>query len=137
MPKVLFTPEAMLHVEGRHTEILKQAGLEVAYPRNPEFARGLCHEQECLDELRDAEAVVAGSEHLTASLLEKLPRLRVIARNGVGYDRVDICEKELEEATVGVEAAGIQDRILLAEEGGYALLQLPVNILSAADETYG
>lgn len=90
MPKVLFSPEAMRHVEGRHTEILKQAGLEVAYPRNPEFARGLCGEQECLQELREAEAVIAGSERLTASLLEQLPRLRVIARNGVGYDRVDV-----------------------------------------------
>ena len=90
MPRVLITPAALLHAEGRHTEILKQAGFEVAFPDNPEFARGLCDETESINELRNADAVIAGSEHYTASLLDQLPRLRVIARNGVGYDRVDM-----------------------------------------------
>jgi phosphoglycerate dehydrogenase-like enzyme len=80
----------MLDVEGRHTEILKQAGFQIAYPKNPEFSRGLCDERESISELSDADAVVAGSEYFTASLLDQLPRLRVIARNGVGYDRVDV-----------------------------------------------
>ena len=90
MATVLFTPEELLHVEGQHTRVLKAAGFEIVYPKNPQFTRGNCGEEESIDELSVADAVIAGSEHITASMLERLPRLRVIARSGVGYDRVDV-----------------------------------------------
>lgn len=90
MPRVLFVPEAMLHTPGAHIETLEAAGFEVRYPKNPQLARGLCDEEESFDEMRDYDAVIAGSEHYTAQLLERLPKLRVIARSGVGYDRVDV-----------------------------------------------
>ncbi len=90
MPCVLITPEAFRHVEGRHTDILKEAGFQIAYPKNPEFTRGLCAEEECIDELAVADALIAGSEYVTGSMLDKLPRLRVVARSGVGYDRIDV-----------------------------------------------
>ena len=90
MPCVLITPEAFRHVEGRHTDILKEAGFQIAYPKNPEFTRGLCAEKECIDELSVADALIAGSEYVTASMLDRLPRMRVIARSGVGYDRIDV-----------------------------------------------
>lgn len=90
MPRVLITPEALVGAEGRHTEILKEAGFDISFPNNPRFSRGLCDEKESIDELGVADAVVAGSERLTSSVLAKLPKLRVIARNGVGFDRVDV-----------------------------------------------
>jgi phosphoglycerate dehydrogenase-like enzyme len=90
MPKVLITPEALRHATGGHIDILTEAGFEVLFPKNPEFGRGVCDEAESIDELRAVEAVVAGAEHYTASTLDQLPQLRVIARNGVGYDRVDV-----------------------------------------------
>ncbi len=90
MPTVLFTPEELLHAEAEHTETLKAAGFDVVYPKNSQFTRGNCGEEESVDELSVADAVIAGSEHITASMLERLPRLRVIARSGVGYDRVDV-----------------------------------------------
>jgi phosphoglycerate dehydrogenase-like enzyme len=40
--------------------------------------------------LRDVEAVVAGSEPYTTKILEAFPQLRVISRVGVGYDSVDV-----------------------------------------------
>jgi D-3-phosphoglycerate dehydrogenase / 2-oxoglutarate reductase len=86
----LITPEIMLHKPARQVEILEAAGFEVRYPRNPTFARGLLSEAEAVEELRGADAVLAGSEFYTRSILQALPRLRVIARCGVGYDRVDI-----------------------------------------------
>ena len=35
-------------------------------------------------------AVIAGSEPYTDRVLAGLPQLRVISRNGVGYDRIDV-----------------------------------------------
>lgn len=90
MPSVLITPEAILHAQGPHTEILKEAGFEIVYPKNSEFTRGQCSEEECVSELSVADAVIAGGEFISERVLCRLPRLRVIARNGVGYDRVDV-----------------------------------------------
>jgi phosphoglycerate dehydrogenase-like enzyme len=69
---------------------LREAGFEVRYPRNKLLARGLCSERETIDELRGASAVVAGGETFSARVLSALPQLRVIARAGVGFDRVDV-----------------------------------------------
>jgi phosphoglycerate dehydrogenase-like enzyme len=40
--------------------------------------------------LLDADAVIAGGEAYGSAILQALPKLRVIARAGVGYDRVDV-----------------------------------------------
>jgi D-3-phosphoglycerate dehydrogenase / 2-oxoglutarate reductase len=42
--------------------------------------------------LADAEAVVAGVARYDAALMDRAPRLRVIARTGIGYDAVDVAE---------------------------------------------
>ncbi|KAG1589101.1 hypothetical protein G6F46_014651 [Rhizopus delemar] len=54
----------------------------------------------------------------------------------VGDDRVVLAQQRFEQATVGVEAGGIEDRVLLAEEVGALLLQLLVQILGATDEAH-
>jgi phosphoglycerate dehydrogenase-like enzyme len=41
-------------------------------------------------DLKDADASLAGSEPYTAAVLAAHPRLKVIARVGVGYDAVDV-----------------------------------------------
>ncbi|QHE85257.1 phosphoglycerate dehydrogenase [Hydrogenophaga sp. BPS33] len=40
--------------------------------------------------LADAEGWIVGHAHVTDSLLLALPRLKVVARRGVGYERVDV-----------------------------------------------
>jgi D-3-phosphoglycerate dehydrogenase/(S)-sulfolactate dehydrogenase len=90
MPKVLITPELFLHQETPFVATLKRAGFEVGYPRNPQFARGLGTDEQTIEEVKGAAAVLAGGECLTAGVLAASPDLRVIARCGVGYDRVDI-----------------------------------------------
>ncbi len=133
MPRVLFTPEAMLHVEGRHTEILREAGFQIAYPKNPKFARGLCDERESIIELSDADAVVAGSEHFTASLLDQLPRLRVIARNGVGYDRVDVAAATARNIVVTITPTA--NHVAVAEHALALLLAVSKNIVGGDRST--
>ena len=90
MPVVLITPEAMLHKPAPYVDALKAAGFDVVYPRDPTFTRGLLSEDETVEQLRICDAVLAGGERCTRNVLEQLPRLRVIARAGVGYDRIDM-----------------------------------------------
>jgi phosphoglycerate dehydrogenase-like enzyme len=47
-------------------------------------------EAELLAELDGIDATVAGSETYTPRVFDAHPRLKVIARNGVGYDAVDV-----------------------------------------------
>ncbi len=90
MPTVMFTPEALVRVPGLWVEMLKSAGFQVDYPEDSTFTRGLCGQAETIRVLRHADALIAGAEFLTAEVLAELPKLRVIARAGVGYDRVDV-----------------------------------------------
>ncbi len=90
MPTVLITPEAYRDSDGPHVALLREAGFDIRYPVDPRFARGLAAEEKAVEELGVAEAVIAGGEWYTETILAALPRLRVIARSGVGYDRVDV-----------------------------------------------
>ena len=90
MPTALITPENLLREDGPYVTMLEEAGFEVAFPNEPTFTRGLCGEQETIEQLSICDAVIAGGEYLTRNVLDALPRLRVIARSGVGYDRVDV-----------------------------------------------
>jgi D-3-phosphoglycerate dehydrogenase/(S)-sulfolactate dehydrogenase len=90
MPIVLITPEALLNSRGPWVTLLEQAGLTVAYPEDPTFTRGLYSAADTIRVLRPASAVIAGGEYFTPEILAGLPQLRVIARAGVGYDRVDV-----------------------------------------------
>jgi D-3-phosphoglycerate dehydrogenase / 2-oxoglutarate reductase len=91
MPTVLISPEAFLNQpEASYARLLREAEFEIRYPQNPTLTRGLGPDEETIDALRDCVAVIAGGEHLTRRVIESSPRLRVIARSGVGFDRVDI-----------------------------------------------
>ena len=90
MPVVLITPEALIKIRGPWVTLLEEAGLTIAYPEDPTFTRGLYSAAETVRVLRPAAAVIAGGEYFTPEILAGLPELRVIARAGVGYDRVDV-----------------------------------------------
>lgn len=52
-------------------------------------------EDELVDFYRDADGIIVGLEKITTELLDKLPKLKIIAKYGVGLDNIDIeaCEK--------------------------------------------
>ncbi len=119
MPTVLITPEALVNADGPHIDLLKDAGFEIAFPKNAQFARGLSSQQESIQELSVADALVAGSEHLTANIIDALPKLRVIARNGVGYDRVDVAAATARNIVVTITPTAVHEA---AAEHALALL---------------
>lgn len=90
MPTCLIVPEAMREVPERYVDVLKDAGFDIKYPKNPQLARNLGGEAELLSELQGIDATIAGSEGYTPSVLAACPQLRVIARAGVGYDGVNV-----------------------------------------------
>jgi phosphoglycerate dehydrogenase-like enzyme len=90
MPVVLITPEALVNIRGPWVSLLEEAGLTVAYPEDPTFTRGLYSAADTIRVLKPASAVIAGGEYFTPEIQAGLPQLRVIARAGVGYDKVDV-----------------------------------------------
>jgi len=90
MPTCLIVPESMREIPERYVDVLREAGFDIAYPKNPELARNLGGESALIDELRGVDATIAGSEGYTPQVLAASPTLRVIARAGVGYDGVNV-----------------------------------------------
>ena len=83
--KVVVT--SMLGDAGPHFELLGNAGFEtVVVDRKLD----LNVEQNMILALRDADACIAGSEPITARVITSCPKLRVIARTGVGFDAVNL-----------------------------------------------
>lgn len=64
---------------------LRQAGFEVRFPK-----QRLTDEAGTIAELTTAAAAIAGGEPYTDRVFSSLPGLRVVARAGVGFDRVDL-----------------------------------------------
>lgn len=90
MPTVLITPESMLRVQAPYVAILQKTGFDIRYPKNSHLARGLVSDEETIEEFRGIDAIVAGGENFSPTVIAALPGLRVIARAGVGYDRVNV-----------------------------------------------
>ncbi|HLJ10281.1 MAG TPA: phosphoglycerate dehydrogenase [Planctomycetaceae bacterium] len=128
MPKVVMT--AKMSKEGPHNKIFADAGFAVAYPppdRDP------YHEDTLIDLLKDAQAVVAGSEPFTPRVIESLPKLRVIVRAGVGFDAVNLpaCDKAQIPVciTPGVNHHAVAEHtisLLMAIARGFPLLDQKV-----------
>jgi D-3-phosphoglycerate dehydrogenase / 2-oxoglutarate reductase len=71
-------------------ELLESAG--IACRINP-LGRRLT-EHELADLVGDADALIAGTEPITARVMSRAPRLRLISRVGIGLDSVDLLEAQ-------------------------------------------
>ena len=104
-PTVLVTQEWFREKPGPHVDILKAAGFVITYPRNPHIARGELSDQETIAELTGAQAILASTVRFSDKILSQLPDLRVIARTGVGYDRIDIASATRNKIAVTITPA--------------------------------
>lgn len=86
MPRVLVTPPMLIRRDGPHAEILRGAGFELVFP--PEDMP-VMDKPTLVERLRDVDAMLASTDALTRDVLAG-STLRVVARQGVGYDSVDI-----------------------------------------------
>jgi phosphoglycerate dehydrogenase-like enzyme len=72
---------------GPHLEILKSAGFVF---REVSRSLNLRKNDQLILALTAADAVIAGAEPYPRNVIEALPKLRSIARSGVGYDAIDL-----------------------------------------------
>ena len=86
MPIALIGPEPIRRKPGRYSEILEAAGYTVVYPDGD----ATFDEAGLRKFLPDADVMMAGGERISAAMLDLAPRLKVIARTGVGYDAIDV-----------------------------------------------
>jgi len=86
MLRVLVTPIMLHELAGPYRDVLRSGGFEVVYP--PE-GLSLQEPAALVEQLQAVEAVIASVEPYTREVLAA-SKLRVVARNGVGYDSVDV-----------------------------------------------
>ena len=84
---------------------LREAGVEVVVRTTPLP----CDERWLIEQAHDVDALVFAMEPVSPRLLEAAPRLKIVARPGVGYDTVDIAEATRSGVAVTV-AAGTNDQ---------------------------
>lgn len=83
--KVVVT--SLLGDTGPHFELLRSAGFDAVVV---DRKLNLNVEDNMIRALQDADACIAGSEPITARVIESCPKLRVIARTGVGFDAINL-----------------------------------------------
>lgn len=86
--RVLITTIPFGEVDRRPLELLDEAGVE--YIINP-VGRKL-RENELAELIGDVEVLIAGTEPITAKVLDQARYLRLISRVGIGLDSVDLTE---------------------------------------------
>ena len=95
--KILVTPTSLQPDKGSAAlEVLKKYSDDLVFNTK---GRPLT-EDELIPLLKDCDGYVAGLDFITEKVLENCPRLKVISRYGVGYDRVDIQAAQKKGITV-------------------------------------
>jgi len=123
MPRVLIGPYLLRKQPGRFREILTDAGFELVDPEG-DFA--LTYDQ-LRPHLPRIDALLAGGERMTPDLFDLAPKLRVIARTGVGYDLIDMAAATAHRVAVTITPGTNQDSV--AEQTWALLLALARRIV--------
>lgn len=84
--RVLITTVPFGEVDRRPLALLDEAGID--YVINP-IGRRL-RAEELAEMIVDVDVLIAGTEPITAAVMDRAPRLRLISRVGIGLDSVDL-----------------------------------------------
>jgi D-3-phosphoglycerate dehydrogenase / 2-oxoglutarate reductase len=83
--KILLTTTSFQDTPGPHHEMLSSKNYEIVRERGP------LPESRMLELAGDFDAFLCGDDAITRAVLEKsLPRLKVVAKYGIGLDKVDV-----------------------------------------------
>ncbi len=92
---------------GDALQVLQDRGLALVL--NPTGAT--LTEGALLELIDDVDAVIAGTEPITARVLAAAPRLRIVARRGVGFDSVDLVAATARGVVVTVTTGVLTDAV--------------------------
>ncbi len=115
MPIALIGPEPIRRQPGRYREILEAAGFDLVYPEG----EGTPTEAQLRQMLPQADVVMAGGEKYTAELMDLAPKVKVLARTGVGFDAIDIAAATQRNIAVTIAPGTNQESVA---EQAFALL---------------
>ena len=83
--KILLTTTSYQDTPGPHHELLASTGAEIVRERGP------LSEERMLELAGDFDAFLCGDDAITAAVIDKaIPRLKVIAKYGIGVDKIDV-----------------------------------------------
>jgi phosphoglycerate dehydrogenase-like enzyme len=131
MLNVLIGPHLLRKQPGAFREVLSEAGFQTF---DPEGCGALTGEQ-LRALLPLADAMIAGGERMTPEMFAIAPRLRVIARAGVGYDLVDIEAATAHKVAVTITPGTNQESV--AEQTFAFLLALCRELVIHDREVHG
>ncbi len=129
MARIAVTTEVLRHRAGPYVDRMRAAGHEIFYPEQV----ALLTEPEVIAALAGCQAVIAGSEPYTESVFAHLPDLKIVARNGVGYDRVDVPAATRHGVAVTITPQGNYQAV--AEHALALLLAVARSLVPSALET--
>ena len=114
----------MRNQPGRFREILTAAGFRCLDPAGDHTLDA----SELGAAMPEADAAIAGGERISADLIARAPRLRAIARTGVGYDAIDLAAATARSIPVLITPGTNQESV--AEHGFALMLALTRNIVN-------
>ena len=124
MPTVLVAPAPLRGQPGHFREILEAGGFDKFIEPDGDHTLS---EADLRASLPHVDAMLAGGEFLSAELLDLAPRLRAIARTGVGYDAIDIAAATTRRIPVMITPGANQESV--AEHTFALLLALARNLV--------
>jgi D-3-phosphoglycerate dehydrogenase len=86
LPEVVVLARSFGRASSEPLEILKKAGLSVAFKSDPEPE----NESVVAELIGDAEAVIVGVDRIGEVVLSSCPHLKVISKHGIGVDNIDL-----------------------------------------------
>jgi len=107
--KILVTPRSFGKTDPYAFEILRNAGFDIVV----NDSGGILDRDALREKLADCDGVILGVDPLDASVLAGAPKLKVIAKYGVGIDNIDMAECERRgikvSRTVGANSDAVAD----------------------------
>jgi lactate dehydrogenase-like 2-hydroxyacid dehydrogenase len=92
---------------GDALSVLQHRGLELI----PNLTAATLTEDQLMGLVGDVDAIIAGTEPITARVLAAAPRLRIVARRGVGFDSVDLAAATARRVVVTVTTGVLTDAV--------------------------
>ena len=126
--KILLTTTSYQDCPGDHHALLKSTGAEVVRERGP------LSEAQMLELSGDFDAFLCGDDEITQAVIEKsLPKLKVIAKYGIGVDKIDVAYAT--EKNIPVSFCPGVNHTTVSEHVFMLILALNKNLMEQANAT--
>jgi len=106
-PKVLISAPGFGRTGDEAIGLLRGAGCEII----PNPTEATLTEEQLVGLVGDADAIIAGMERITERVLGAAPRLKIVARRGVGYETVDLDAATRRGIPVTITAGALTDTV--------------------------